>query len=46
MNRRIRNRTYGGVGGRRARALLLSDGYASAVTVFSKAAQGYFENGR
>jgi hypothetical protein len=25
MNRRIRNRTYGGVGGRRARALLLPD---------------------
>jgi len=27
MNRRIRNRTYGGVGGRRARALLLPDLY-------------------
>ena len=26
MNRRIRNRMYGGVGGRRARALLLPDG--------------------
>ncbi len=25
MNRRIRNRTYGGVGGRRAQALLLPD---------------------
>jgi hypothetical protein len=25
MNRRIRNRTYGGVGGRRVRALLLPD---------------------
>jgi hypothetical protein len=34
MNRRIRNRTYGGVGGRRARALLLPDLSMKMVYVF------------
>ena len=29
MNRRIRNRMYGGVGGRRVRALLLPDLYGA-----------------